>query len=48
MSPINLPLREGETRAFEGYIEQVLAPTLQPGQVVVLEKRSGPTRRAGA
>ena len=29
-----------DTLAFEGYVEQVLAPTLQPGQVVVLDNLS--------
>ena len=31
------------TRAFEAYVEQVLVPTLRPGQILVLDNLSAPT-----
>ena len=40
---------EGPTRreVFEAYLERVLASSLRPGQVVVLDNLSLPTREAG-
>ena len=40
---------EGATTAvvFEAYVEQVLAPSLYPGQVVVMDKGSAPTGQGG-
>ena len=37
---------EGATTAvvFETYVEKALAPSLRPGQVVVMDNLSGPTR----
>ncbi len=40
---------EGATTrvVFEAYVEQALAPSLRPGQVVVMDKTSRPTRDNG-
>ena len=40
---------EGATTAlvFETYVEQILAPTLRPGQVVVMDNLSAHTRESG-
>ena len=40
---------EGATTAlvFEAYVEQALAPSLRPGQVVVMDNLSRPTRERG-
>ena len=40
---------EGSTtgEVFEAYLERVLAPTLRPGQVVVMDNLSRPTRAGG-
>jgi transposase len=40
---------EGATTSavFEAYVEQVLAPTLRSGQVVVMDNLSLPTREKG-
>lgn len=40
---------EGSTKAFvfEAYLERFLAPTLQEGQIVVMDNLSAHTRRIG-